>query len=121
MVTAASGLGLARIHTGPLVTRACIAFSIFAALWGDPAMTEFHLTYRPLGGTVLVDRTFEARSLDEAYTWASEFIAEAHDMAGYHVAFNRAAGSVTIGAGYRSRRGNFTLASTDDGVPAGIA
>jgi len=79
-------------------------------------MTAYHLLYRPLGSTILVDRTFEARSLDEAYDWAAEFVAEAHHMVGEHVAFDRAAGTVTIGAGYRSRRGVFSLVPTS--VPA---
>lgn len=80
-------------------------------------MTSYHLMYRPLGGNILVDRTFEARSLDEAYAWASEFVAEAHGMVGEHVAFDRVARTVTVGAGYRSRRGTFTLMPTS--TPAG--
>ncbi len=80
-------------------------------------MASYHLVYQPLSSAVLVDRTFEARSLDEAYTWAGEFIAEAHGMAGEHVAFDRIARIVTVGAGYRSRRGAFTLTPTS--VPAG--
>lgn len=80
-------------------------------------MTSYHLMYWPLGSAALVDRTFEARSLDEAYIWAGEFIAEAHGMTGEHVAFDRVARIVMVGAGYRSRRGAFTLMPTS--VPAG--
>lgn len=79
-------------------------------------MTSYHLMYWPLGSAALVDRTFEARSLDEAHAWAGEFIAQAHGMAGEHVAFDRIARTVTVGAGYRSRRGTFTLAPTS--IPA---
>ena len=82
-------------------------------------MTSYHLVYRPLCSTVLVDRSFEARSLDEAYDWAAEFVAEAHRMVGEHVAFDRAAGTVTVGAGYRSRRGVFSLAPANEASAAG--
>jgi hypothetical protein len=72
-------------------------------------MLPFRLIYRPLGGGAALDRTVEAPTLDDAYEVAGELIAEAHGMAGEHVAFDRPAGRVTIGAGYRSRRGSFCL------------
>ncbi len=72
-------------------------------------MTQFRLTYHPLGTGTAVDRTLQAPSLDQAYEVAAELIAEVHDMVGEHVAFDRAARRLTVGAGYRSRRGTFTL------------
>lgn len=72
-------------------------------------MTQFRLTYHPLGGGAAIDRVVEAPSLDQAYEVAAEVIAEAHGMTGEHVAFDRAASRLTVGAGYRSRRGSFSL------------
>ncbi|MDO9489125.1 MAG: hypothetical protein Q7J32_12175 [Sphingomonadaceae bacterium] len=72
-------------------------------------MTQFRLTYQPLGGGVSVDRTVQAPTLDQAYEVAAVVIAEVHGMPGEHVAFDRAAKRLTVGAGYRSRRGSFTL------------
>jgi hypothetical protein len=69
----------------------------------------FHLTYRPLSSTMLLDRTFEAFGPDDAFTIAAGHIAALHGMAHEHVAFDSATLCVTIGAGYRSRRGTFTL------------
>ena len=73
------------------------------------AMSSFRLTYAPLEAGPELDRTFQAPGLDQAYAVAAEIIAEAHGMAGEHVDFDRAAYRVTIGAGYRSRRGTFHL------------
>lgn len=73
-------------------------------------MTSYHLVYRPLGRAVPVDLTFEAASPGDAFAMAAEIVAEAHDMPGAHVAFERLTGNVTVGAGYRSHRGTFMLA-----------
>ena len=72
-------------------------------------MIQFRLTYHPLGSGAPVDRTLQAPSLDQAYEVAAEVIAEAHGMAGEHVAFDRSGRRLTVGAGYRSRRGTFSL------------
>lgn len=72
-------------------------------------MNQFRLTYHPLGGGERLDRTVQAPTLDQAYEVAAAVIAEVHGMAGEHVAFDRAAHRLTVGAGYRSRRGSFTL------------
>jgi len=73
-------------------------------------MDFFHLTYCPLGGDMLLDRSLRAPSLEAAYAAAAEFIAEAHGMPGAHVSFDRMLRRVTVGAGYRSCRGTYTLA-----------
>jgi hypothetical protein len=72
-------------------------------------MHQFHLTYHPLGGGDALDRMVQAPTLDQAYDVAAAVIAEAHGMTGEHVAFDRMARRLTVGAGYRSRRGSFTL------------
>lgn len=74
-----------------------------------PAMVAYRFTYQPLGSGVAIDRTVQAPGLDQAYAVAADLVAEAHDMVGEHVDFDRRAQRVTIGAGYRSRRGTFTL------------
>jgi hypothetical protein len=74
-----------------------------------PAMMAYRLTYRPLGSGLRLDRTLQAPGLDQAYAAAADLIAETHGMAGEHVAFDRTGARVTIGAGYRSRRGTFSL------------
>jgi hypothetical protein len=73
------------------------------------AMVAYRFTYHPLGGDVAIDRTVEASGLDQAYALAADLVADAHDMAGEHVDFDRQLQRVTIGAGYRSRRGTFSL------------
>lgn len=73
-------------------------------------MDSFHLTYRPLSSDMLLDRSLEAPSLDAAYVTAAELISQAHGMSGAHVSFDRASRRVSVGAGYRSRRGTYTLA-----------
>lgn len=80
-------------------------------------MDSFHLTYRPLSSDMLLDRFLQAPSLEAAYAMAAELIADAHGMSGMHVSFDRASHRVSIGAGYRSRRGTYTLAAvaTDAG------
>ena len=80
-------------------------------------MDSFHLTYRPLSSDMLLDRCLQAPSLEAAYAIAAELIADAHGMSGAHVSFDSASGRVSIGAGYRSRRGTYTLAAvaTDAG------
>lgn len=72
-------------------------------------MNQFRLIYHPLGGGDGLDRTVQAPTLDQAYEVAAAVIAEVHGMAGEHVAFDRSAKRLTVGAGYRSRRGSFTL------------
>ena len=80
-------------------------------------MVCFHLTYRPLSSDMLLDRSLQAPSLDAAYATAAGLIADAHGMSGAHVSFDRASHHVSVGAGYRSRRGTYTLAAvaTDAG------
>lgn len=78
-----------------------------------PAMHEFQLVYQPLGSGALLDRVFRAPGSEEAFAIAAELIAESHGMAGAYVAFDRAGGRVTVGAGYRSRRGSFRLERLD--------
>lgn len=72
-------------------------------------MAQFRLVYTPVGGGSAVDRTIQAPSLEQAYEVAADVVAEAHQMPGEHVAFDRAGRRLTIGAGYRSRRGSFSL------------
>jgi hypothetical protein len=73
------------------------------------AMAAFRLLYQPIGGGTGIDRTLEAPSLDHAYRLAAEIVAAAHGMTGEHVEFDRASQQLTVGAGYRSRRGSFRL------------
>lgn len=74
-----------------------------------PAMLPYRLTYRPVGSGISLDRTLQAPGIEQAYATAADLIAAAHGMAGEHVAFDRAGQRVTVGAGYRSRRGTFSL------------
>ena len=69
---------------------------------------SFRLLYQA-GGSMLVDRSFEARSVDEAFTIAGELLASFHGMPGAHVAFDRRTNWVTVGAGYVSHRGRFAI------------
>ena len=73
------------------------------------AMVAYRFTYQPLGSDVAIDRTVQAPGLEQAYAVAADLVAEAHDMVGEHVDFDRRAQRVTVGAGYRSRRGTFSL------------
>lgn len=81
-----------------------------------PAMLPFRLTYRPLGSGASLDHLLQAPGLDQAYAAAADLIAEAHGMVGEHVAFDRAGQRVTVGAGYRSRRGTFSLEAVASGA-----
>lgn len=72
-------------------------------------MLHFRLVYHPLGGGLAVDRELKAPTLDQAYEVAAKLVAEAHGMIGEHVSFDRKAQRLVVGAGYRSRRGSFSL------------
>ena len=74
-----------------------------------PNLRDFRLVYRALGSMTLLDRRFQAPGIEEAFAIAGRLIADALGMPGAYVAFDRSAGRVTIGAGYRSRRGSFRL------------
>lgn len=80
------------------------------------AMVAYRFTYQPLGGDMTIDRTLQAPGLEQAYAVAADLVAEAHGMAGEHVDFDRRALRVTVGAGYRSRRGTFSLEPTTAGT-----
>lgn len=79
-------------------------------------MVAYRFTYRPLGGDLAIDQTVQAPGLDQAYAVAADLVAEAHGMVGEHVDFDRRRQCVTIGAGYRSRRGTFSLEPAAPGV-----
>jgi hypothetical protein len=80
------------------------------------AMVAYRFTYQPLGSDLAIDRTVQAAGLDQAYAAAADLVAEAHDMVGEHVDFDRPTQRVTIGAGYRSRRGTFSLEPAAPGI-----
>ena len=79
-------------------------------------MIAYRFTYRPLGGDLAIDHTMQAPGLDQAYAVAADLVAEAHGMTGEHVDFDRRGQYVTIGAGYRSRRGTFSLEPAASGT-----
>ena len=80
-----------------------------ASLPAATGAVAYRFTYQPLGGDVAIDRIVQATGLDQAYAVAAELVAEAHGMAGEHVDFDRRTQRVIVGAGYRSRRGTFSL------------
>ena len=80
------------------------------------AMVAYRFTYQPLGGGPAIDRTLQAPGLEQAYALAADLVTEAHGMAGEHVDFDRRTQHVTIGAGYRSRRGTFSLEPAASGT-----
>lgn len=76
-------------------------------------MAGFHLQYRPIGGDYLLERRFEASDRASAYAEAARLITEAHGRPDAFVSWDRERGSVTVSAGYWSRRGSYSL--DDDG------
>jgi hypothetical protein len=70
---------------------------------------SYRLTYRPRGSEAQVDSQIEAFDLEGAYAIAGTAIAANLGHPGAFVLFDRDAGEVAIGAGYRSWRCSFSL------------
>lgn len=72
-------------------------------------MAIYRVEHKAVSSRTSVERDFEAHSDAAALALAAEIIAKSHDMPDAHVRIDQAAGQVTVGAGYRSRRGSFRL------------
>lgn len=75
-------------------------------------MQSYRLRYRPQGSSYPIERLFDARDDAAAKAQAADLVAEVHSMPGAYVEL-ASTGHVTVGAGYWSRRGTFTLEQLD--------
>lgn len=76
-------------------------------------MPSYRLRYRPQGNDYPVERVFEAGDDAAAKRHAASLVAEAHGESDAYVEL-ASSGHVTVGAGYWSRRGTFTLDQLDN-------
>lgn len=76
-------------------------------------MARYRLEHQPVSSRSATVREFEAHGDAAALHIAAELIAESYGVPGAHVEIDQAAGQVTIGAGYWSRRGSFQLQRLD--------